>query len=448
MKIKKKKKEKKKDVYDFAFEGNKEKLSSKEKELAIDLMEKHFRFFGVINYLKENEAVLRGAKITCTHGNKTICLDTYKDHGVYDHEIPVMTCSDCKQGQNIYSFGACGNDKFEPVYSEQLPAPKGYVKDAQGVDRHKCLPLLDKSWGTGGSKSRIAIVCFNGIGSGDWLWNKMDYTDERKLAVLEEYSGMINKGEYVEILLSQANLLCLYGGVITIEQNPEVDEITIIEEENYLITMSQMEEFNFTITDEELAELNDLLKKYNITDKGSIALFMAACGHESAMGTKLLEDGDEAYFKAHNYSSQTRGAGYMQITGAEQEKFYKEALNIEVPTNPAQDIANNYAWHTAVWEWGQSKKGSGVVMNKYVEKNGSGENIFLITQYFINSYLDRNKYPQFDSDLADIRAGGDYSYDLDAGILKVGENTYRLPVNYADRKRKYDEAIKIFMEEQ
>ena len=224
MKIKKKKKEKKKDEYDFAFEGNKDKLSNKEKELAIDLMAKHFSFFGEINYLKENEAVLRGAKITCTHGNKTICLDAYKDHGVYDHKIPVMTCSDCKQGQNIYSFGACGNDKFEPVYSEQLPPPKGYVKDAQGVDRHKCLPLLDKSWGTGGAKSRIAIVCFNGIGSGDWLWNKMDYTDERKLAVLEEYSGMINKGEYVEILLSQANLLCLYGGIITVEENPEVEE--------------------------------------------------------------------------------------------------------------------------------------------------------------------------------------------------------------------------------
>ena len=52
----------------------------------------------------------------------------------------------------------------------------------------------------------------------------MDYTDERKLAVLEEYSGMINKGEYVEILLSQANLLCLYGGIITVEENPEVEE--------------------------------------------------------------------------------------------------------------------------------------------------------------------------------------------------------------------------------
>jgi len=30
---------------------------------------------------------------------------------------------------------------------------------------------------------------------------------------------------------------------------------------------------------------------------------------------------------------------------------------------------------------------NGVIMNSYVEKNGSGENVFLITQYFINSYL-------------------------------------------------------------
>lgn len=96
---------------------------------------------------------------------------------------------------------------------------------------------------------------------------------------------------------------------------------------------------------------------------------------------------------------------------------------------------------------GECAKGAGVIMNNYVEKNGSGENVFLITQYFINSYLKKEQYPYFDSDLGFIRAGGEYVCNFDTEELEVRGRSYRLPNNYDDRKSKYDEAIKIFMQE-
>lgn len=61
--------------------------------------------------------------MSCTHGNRYIRLDMCQDHGVYSKEIPVMTCNDYKIDENIFSFGLCGNSKYEPVYSETAPPP-------------------------------------------------------------------------------------------------------------------------------------------------------------------------------------------------------------------------------------------------------------------------------------------------------------------------------------
>lgn len=66
-----------------------------------------------------------------------------------------------------------------------------------------------------------------------------------------------------------------------------------------------------------------------------------------------------------------------------------------------------------------------------------------------NFLLSRKKeqYPYFDSDLGFIRAGGEYVCNFDTEELEVRGRSYRLPNNYDDRKSKYDEAIKIFMQE-
>ena len=120
-----------------------------------------------------------------------------------------------------------------------------------------------------------------------------------------------------------------------------------------------------------------------------------------------------------------------------------------------QDIAENYAWEISAWEWAVQGKGENVVLNDYVKEHGGGENIFFVTQYFINGYLDKNDYPYFSSDLTYIRRDGNFSYDFNekwtdkggntfTGVLNVNGRKYRLPVNYKDRLKKYREAMKIF----
>ena len=220
------------------------------------------------------------------------------------------------------------------------------------------------------------------------------------------------------------------------------------------ITSQMMKDFGWPLSDEELNKLNDILEKYGITDMRSIRLFMAICGHESKKGTSKTENGSENYFRSKGYTSDTRGAGYIQVTGNEQLDFYKY-IKKSAPKNRTQDIADNYAWEASAWEWAVQAKGDDVVMNNYVKEHGDGENIFLVTQYFINSYLRKDDYPYFDSDLSYIRKGGKFSYDfkekvIDAkgemhiGVLKVNGRTYRLPKNYADRLDNYRNAKDVF----
>ncbi len=407
---------------EFLF-GSKDRFfgvsQNSENNKTLDIMYRYRTYYG--QEKNEAEYALRGAILYCTHGNKYVRLDMPEDYGIYSGGHPVMSCKDNKFGENISSFGACGNSKYEPVYSDEVPPPSETEQDNSGKDRYKCETLE----------------------SGDWL-----------ISVESLFLGIV-EGSLQQALSLDSNSICLKGGRIGIKQNPE----PINEEKELLITMEQMNKFEFPISEEDLEELNNLLEDYDITDKGSIALFMATCGHESGKGTTLLEDNTEQFFAEHGYSSETRGAGYLQITGDDQEKFYKEVLRKEPPKDRARDIAQNYAWLASVWEWAGCSKGGGVIMNNYVKKNGSGENIFLVTQYFINSYLSKEHYPYFDSDLADIRKGAAYSYNLEEkwidykgdeykGVLHINNRTYRLPLNYYDRKANYDDAIKVFMQEE
>lgn len=52
------------------------------------------------------------------------------------------------------------------------------------------------------------------------------------------------------------------------------------------------------------------------------------------------------------------------------------------------------------------KKGTGVVLKKYVMDHGASKEVFLITQYFINGYISG-----IDNDLRLIREGADHNID-------------------------------------
>lgn len=246
--------------------------------------------------------------------------------------------------------------------------------------------------------------------------------------------------EEAEGITMTSVLFCKHGGIIY----PETSGQDAIREEQ-LVTMEQMKKFGFiNITEEELNELNRLLKQYGLEDKGSIALFLATCGHESTKGTALTEDGDDEYWERQGYNRYTRGAGYIHVTAKEQEAFY-ESIDETPPYDRTTDISENYAWEASIWEWTAAKKGDDVIMNDYVMMHGASEEIFLITQYFINGYVTDSPY--FDDDLRSIRLGGTYEINLKAETLTVNGRTYRLPKNYEDRLDNYKEAIEIFLED-
>ena len=56
-----------------------------------------------------------------------------------------LTCNDCKNGENICNFGACGKKGHEPLYSDLVPHPIDVVKNMDGEERYKCFPLLPKN---------------------------------------------------------------------------------------------------------------------------------------------------------------------------------------------------------------------------------------------------------------------------------------------------------------
>ena len=222
------------------------------------------------------------------------------------------------------------------------------------------------------------------------------------------------------------------------------------------VTAAQLDSFEWVDKSSDgRNELNAMLTKYGITSKNSIALFMATCGHESDRGLLTSEKGEESYFQSNGYTYNTRGAGYIQVTGSDQALFLNH-MGVKAPnSNTAEFIAENYAWESAAWEWAVHEKGGGVVLNTYVNTHGTGANIFLITQYFINGYLKKEDYPLFDSDLASIRGGTSYTYDTKkiwthkngrvyTGTLYVNGRNYRLPIGFEKRMKNYEDAIKVF----
>ncbi len=221
---------------DFIFENYKEQDSDKYEEKALELMCRHFEFYGQLNS-PDIEYVTRGAKLSCTHGNRYIYLDAARDHGVYDGKNPVLTCKDCKKEENIKDFGACGNGKFEPLYSEEAPHPAQTALNRNGQERYVCLPVLLGEWGYGDINSRSLLIGEVLIDKAYKVYKKESFDsgefseDTIERIAKNQIQNMVEDVEYSQALMKCDNLLCLYGGVITIEENPEPEEETIIEEE-------------------------------------------------------------------------------------------------------------------------------------------------------------------------------------------------------------------------
>ncbi len=176
----------------FVFEGiSSDERKKREKELrerAIELMYIHSEFY---KYVDEKDYVTRGAKLVCSLSDKTILLDASIDSGSYYSTHAILTCNDCKNGENICNFGACGKKGHEPLYSDLVPHPIDVVKNMDGEERYKCFPLLPKEW----SKA-----------------------ESHKVYAKNE------DGTFSEVLLKEDYMVCLYGGTITIEETVDIEE--------------------------------------------------------------------------------------------------------------------------------------------------------------------------------------------------------------------------------
>jgi hypothetical protein len=102
------------------------------------------------------------------------------------------------------------------------PPPKELMKDNRGNEHYKCLPIiLDGVWGLGDENSRSIFFYalarqYNLVFGQEWEYDEKDLKK-----ALKKRKNMKNKEEYVKIWMSNANVLCLYGGIITVVENAE-----------------------------------------------------------------------------------------------------------------------------------------------------------------------------------------------------------------------------------
>lgn len=132
-----------------------------------------------------------------------------------------------------------------------------------------------------------------------------------------------------------------------------------------------------------IEELRQCLKEFEITDKTSIAMFLATMVVESGNGKYLLENGDGGT----TYTEAVRGVGLLQITGDTQKQFLEDMMEKESDPelkekleqyysgfcvykntangdnnvlidekNCAEFIAEEYPIYSSVWFWKECEK--------------------------------------------------------------------------------------------
>ena len=133
----------------------------------------------------ESQYALRGSKIRCTYGTKTVLLDCIEDYGILKGNLPLMACPDCRLS-NIHNFGSCQCP--ESFYEGRLPMTSSVHPNGEAAiaakgnsDAHICVPIIDMESGWRQEE--------NG------LW-------------IENY------GHVIQALADSAFLVCRYGGDI------------------------------------------------------------------------------------------------------------------------------------------------------------------------------------------------------------------------------------------
>lgn len=245
------------------------------------------------------------------------------------------------------------------------------------------------------------------------------------------------------------------------------------------------------MSQKDLDVMNAILESFGITSGPSIRMFFATMQAEG--NGAVLEGGDAKYFLEHGYTENTRGAGYIQITGDDlhdnflkyvvdnySSGLYEKYVNLAntavdvdgvwtwtsdtTDNDTATEIAENWAMTSAAWYW------TGPTLYTYKEKeqrytpenkkdlnlyaqgdNGMGTEysetlgLFIITQYYVNGWTEpiNGGLSERNSDYASVAEGGEYEliYNTDKTAINyvlINGRKYPAPDRLLERKDYYE----------
>lgn len=214
----------------------------------------------------------------------------------------------------------------------------------------------------------------------------------------------------------------------------------------FQITPADLEKIGWhTATKDEANRLMAAFEKFEITSRESIVQFLAIAAAESGYGQEYLEIGNDAYWEAHGYNRNTRGAGYIQVTHDYNHQAFLDFIGDDYSgANTASYIAENYPLEVSVWFWSQlNLYGYEGGVNEFIEtkmdEGGDPIAIFLKTAYYVGGMPSRN----FNSDINSAIAGNT-AYEVTDTHLIINGNKYPLPSRWEVRLEAYEKAQKIW----
>jgi predicted chitinase len=288
-----------------------------------------------------------------------------------------MLLSSHQRGMSIKSINY-GSKEDSVGYYQWMLYQLGYYNGiySSGLDRKK---VADGNFGQDTLTAFLRFQIQNGWRY-DMYWDDLFNADG-------SYKGVSTKilstlaGNSIEGLRKQGYSYSAWWGK---DYNP-ANETTIFNGKVYknLVTKDQLEQVFFetshhkqgSVTVAMVKDLNRVLYSYNITSTDLIQYFLGVCMHESRNALTeagyLSRENQIAYLRKKRYYPYY-GAGYIQLTGETNYRSFANDLGIQGLMNmsdPAQYIANDYAWDAAGWWWK-----NGDMNRRIVESQAQGLN--------------------------------------------------------------------------
>jgi hypothetical protein len=271
----------------------------------------------------------------------------------------------------------------------------------------------------------------------------------RKLIAYYGFGGSYSQ-EFIERLLTATE----DTGNVSQRMN-EFWRLFELAKEPVIITPAQLKEFGWYVTTQEEADrLTAIFADYGISTWESVREFMALAAAETGYGRDYLENGTDAHFQQHGYDRNTRGAGYLQLTGRRAHLDFLTAMGDNYRgTNTAEYIAENYPLESAIWFWTKKGDYDGGI-NEFVETRQAKEDdlqlSFLKSAYYTAGFPighdeDGNKiqYSVFNNDINDAIAGK-VQYVITDDEIIIRRRYYPLPSRWKERFEAYKKAQEIW----